>query len=233
MKFIIIGLGNFGGNLSKALIKDGHEVFGIDIDMLKVEKYKEDLTHVISINVNDEASIKHLPLTDTNAVVVAIGEDVGSSVSATALLKKNYKGRIIVRSINEIHTSILEAMGIEEIIKPEKEFAYELAHRINVREALKSMDLPGQYEIIEVKIPPALVGLTLKDVDIKNKFEAHIVTVIKQTPTKNIFGNKIMNASVHGILHSTYVFEADDILLIFGKTKNINNFLEHHGIHTK
>ena len=232
MKFII-RLGNFGGNLSKALIKDGHEVFGIDIDMLKVEKYKEDLTHVISINVNDEASIKHLPLTDTNAVVVAIGEDVGSSVSATALLKKNYKGRIIVRSINEIHTSILEAMGIEEIIKPEKEFAYELAHRINVREALKSMDLPGQYEIIEVKIPPALVGLTLKDVDIKNKFEAHIVTVIKQTPTKNIFGNKIMNASVHGILHSTYVFEADDILLIFGKTKNINNFLEHHGIHTK
>ena len=233
MKFIILGLGNFGGNLAKALIKDGHEVFGVDVDMNKVDKYKDELTHTIAINVNEEASINHMPLTDTDAIVVAIGEDVGSSVSATALLKKNYKGRIIGRSINEIHTSILEAMGIEEIIKPEKEFAYELAHRINVREALKSMDLPGQYEIIEVKIPPQIVGMTLKELDIKNKFEAHIITVIKQTPSKNIFGNKIMNASVHGILHSTYVFEGDDLLLIFGRTKSINNFLEHYGIHTK
>ncbi|MBK8700374.1 MAG: hypothetical protein IPN29_12930 [Saprospiraceae bacterium] len=119
-------------------------------------------------------------------------------------------------------------MGILEIHKPEKEYAFELAHRINVREALKSMDLPGDFEIMEVRIPQSIVGLTLKDIDIKNKFEAHIVTVIKQTPTKNIFGNKIMNAQVFGILHSNYVFEEDDILLIFGKIKNINRFLEYH-----
>lgn len=225
MKFIILGLGNFGSNLSKALIKDGHEVFGVDLDMAKVEKFKEELTHTVAIDVNDEQSINHLPLTDTDVAVVAIGEDMGSSVSATALLKKYFKGRIIARSINEIHTSVLEAMGIQEILKPEEEYAFELAHRINVREALKSMDLPGDFEIMEIRIPKAIVGLTLKDLDIKNKFEAHIVTVIKQTPTKNIFGNQVMNANVFGILHSSYVFEADDILLIFGKIKNINKFL--------
>ncbi len=225
MKFIILGLGNFGSNLSKALIKDGHEVFGVDLNMSKVEKFKEELTHTIAIDVNDEQSINHLPLTDTDVAVVAIGEDMGSSVSATALLKKYFKGRIIARSINEIHTSVLEAMGIQEILKPEEEYAYELAHRINVREALKSMDLPGDFEIMEIRIPKSVVGLTLKDLDIKNKFEAHIVTVIKQTPTKNIFGNQIMSANVFGILHSSYVFEADDILLIFGKIKNINKFL--------
>lgn len=228
MKFIILGLGNFGSNLSKALIKDGHEVFGVDLNMAKVEKFKEELTHTIAIDVNDEQSINHLPLTDTDVAVVAIGEDMGSSVSATALLKKYFKGRIIARSINEIHTSVLEAMGIQEILKPEEEYAYELAHRINVREALKSMDLPGDFEIMEIRIPKSVVGLTLKDLDIKNKFEAHIVTVIKQTPTKNIFGNQIMNANVFGILHSSYVFEADDILLIFGKIKNINKFLNHY-----
>lgn len=228
MKFIILGLGNFGSNLSKALIKDGHEVFGVDLNISKVEKFKEELTHTVAIDVNDEQSINHLPLTDTDVAVVAIGEDVGSSVSATALLKKYFKGRIIARSINEIHTSILEAMGIDEILKPEEEYAYELAHRINVREALKSMDLPGDFEIMEVRIPKPIVGMTLKDLDIKNKFEAHIVTVIKQTPTKNIFGNQVMNANVFGILHSTYMFEADDILLIFGKIKNINRFLAHY-----
>jgi trk system potassium uptake protein TrkA len=64
--------------------------------------------------------------------------------------------------------------------------------------------------------------------DIKNRFEAHIVTVIKQKENKNIFGNTIMDHSVHGILHSTYVFEEDDILLIFGKIKNIDAFLNHY-----
>ncbi|MBK8700373.1 MAG: NAD-binding protein [Saprospiraceae bacterium] len=90
MKFIILGLGNFGSNLAKALIMDGHEVFGVDVNMLKVEKYKEELTHTVAIDVNDEQSLNHLPLTDTDAVVVAIGEDVGSSISATALLKKKF-----------------------------------------------------------------------------------------------------------------------------------------------
>jgi trk system potassium uptake protein len=228
MRFIIIGLGNFGSNLSKALMKDGHEVFGVDISMDKVEKYKDELTHAVGIDVNDEQSILHLPLSDTDVVVVSIGEDVGSSVSATALLKKHFTGRIIARSISSIHTSILEAMGIKEILSPEAEYAYELAHRINLREALKSMDLPGDYEIIEVRSPKQLIGLTLKDIDIKNKFEAHIVTVIKQKEGKNIFGNMVMDQNVHGILHSTYVFEENDILLIFGKIKNIEAFLSHY-----
>ncbi len=230
MKFIIIGLGNFGSNLSKALMRDGHEVFGIDVNMDKVEKYKDELTHTVCIDVNNEQSINHLPITDTDVIVIAIGEDVGSSVSATALLKKNYKGRMICRAINDIHSSVLEAMGIDEIIKPEEEYAFELAHRINVREALKSMDLPGDFEIMEVRLPKDLIGLTLKDVDIKNRFQAHIVTVIKQTPAKNIFGNTIMNYDVHGILHSTYVFEENDILLIFGKIKNINKFLNTYNL---
>jgi trk system potassium uptake protein len=228
MRFIIIGLGNLGSNLSKALIKDGHEVFGVDISIDKVEKYKEELTHTLSIDVNDEQSILHLPLSDTDVVIVSIGEDLGSSVSATALLKKHFNGRIIARSISPIHTSILEAMGIVEILSPEKEYAYELAHRINVREALKSMDLPGGYEIIEVRLPKQLIGLNLKDIDLKNKFEAHIITIIKQSEKKNIFGNKTMELSVHGILHSNYVFEENDILLIFGKIKNITAFLNHY-----
>lgn len=233
MKFIILGLGNFGYNLAKALIIDDNEVFGVDNDFSKVEKYKEELTHTVSIDVTDEQSINHLPLSDADTVIIAIGEDVGASISATALIKKNFQGRIIARSISNIHTSILEAMGIEEILKPEEEYAYELAHRINVREALKSMDLPGEFEIMEVKIPQSIIGMTLKELDIKVSFQAHIVTVIKQTPTKNIFGNTIMSADVFGILHSTYVFEENDILLIFGKIKNINKFLDHYNHKSK
>ncbi len=228
MKFIILGLGNFGSNLAIALMKDGHEVFGVDISLDKVEKYKDDLTHTVAIDVNNEQSIMHLPLTDTDVVVVSIGEDIGSSVSATALLKKHFSGRLISRSISTIHTSILEAMGIAEILCPEAEYAYELAHRINVREALKSMDLPGDYEIIEVRMPKQLIGMTVKEVNVKENFDANIITVIKQTESKNLFGNIVMQPSVYGVLPSSYVFEENDLLLIFGKIKNITSFMNHY-----
>ena len=93
------------------------------------------------------------------------------------------------------------------------------------------MDLPGDFEIMEVRIPKPIVGMTLKDLDIKNKFEAHIVTVIKQTPTKNIFGNQVMNANVFGILHSNLCLEADDILLILVNQKTSTAFLHHYNGH--
>ena len=77
------------------------------------------MTHTVAIDVNDEQSINHLPWYDV--AVVAIGEDMGFSVSATALLKSTLEAESLQRSINEIHTSVLEAMGIEEILKPEEE----------------------------------------------------------------------------------------------------------------
>ena len=50
MKYIIVGLGNFGSSLATKLTSQGHEVIGIDIDMDKVERYKESIrTRFVSI----------------------------------------------------------------------------------------------------------------------------------------------------------------------------------------
>ena len=118
-KIIVIGLGNFGGNLAIALTKDGHEVFGVDKLASKVDAIHHKVQHAVGLDMTDELSIQYLPLEDADIVVIAIGENVGDSVTSTALIKKNFSGRIIVRSLNPIHTTILEAMEIGEIVDPE------------------------------------------------------------------------------------------------------------------
>lgn len=223
---MIIGLGNFGGNLSIALTEDGHEVFGVDKNPAKVEVIQRKIEHVIGLDTSDEASLIHLPLNDTDIVVVAIGENVGASITTTALIKKHFSGRILARSLTPVHKTVLEAMGIVEIIEPEAEYAHDLANRLMVKGALKSMNLHDEFEIVEVKIPPKIVGKTLGDIDIKNKYKAHIVTVIKQIESKNFLGNTIMERKVFGILHSIYCFEASDLLLVFGHKANIDKFIE-------
>jgi|JI8StandDraft_2_1071088.scaffolds.fasta_scaffold93031_1 trk system potassium uptake protein TrkA len=225
-KIIIIGLGNFGGNLATALTEDGHEVFGVDLSPVNVEALQRKIQHAIGLNTTDETAVNHLPLDDSDIVVIAIGEDVGASITTTALIKKHFKGRIIARCLTPVHKSVLEAMQIDEVIEPEAEYAHELANRLMVKGAIKSMDLHGNYEIVEVKIPPKVIGKTLKDLDIKNKYKAHIITVIKQTAMTNFLGSAYSERKVFGILHSVYEFEPDDLLLIFGQKENVDKFIE-------
>ena len=45
MKYIVIGLGNFGASLAQKLTEQGNEVIGIDTNMSKVDTYKEKITH--------------------------------------------------------------------------------------------------------------------------------------------------------------------------------------------
>jgi trk system potassium uptake protein TrkA len=225
-KIIVIGLGNFGGNLAKALTQDGHEVFGIDKNPSRVDMIQQKIPHAIGLDTSDEASLNHMPLDDTDIVVVAIGENVGASITTTALIKKNFNGRIIARSLTPVHKTVLEAMQIDEIIEPEGEYAHELANRLMVKGAVKSMDLHGEFEIVEVKIPSKIVGMTLGELDIKKKYQAHIVTVIKQVERKNYLGSTYLDRNVHGVLHSVYQFESNDLLLVFGKKKDIDKFID-------
>lgn len=225
-KIIIIGLGNFGGNLATALTADGHEVFGVDKNPSKVEAIQKKIEYAVGLDASDESMIHHLPLDDSDIVVIAIGENVGASITATAIIKKHFSGRVIARSLTSVHKTVLQAMKIEEIIEPESEYAHELANRIMVKGAVKSMDLDDGYEIVEILIPPKIVGLTLADLDIKKKYQAHIVTVIKQKEVEGYLGNSMKERQVHGILHSIYQFEKCDLLLMFGTKKNIDRFVE-------
>lgn len=87
MKYIVVGLGNFGASLAEKLTAQGNEVIGIDTRMAKVDLYKERISHTICMDATDEFTVSGLPLKDTDVIVVAIGEDQGANVMATALFK--------------------------------------------------------------------------------------------------------------------------------------------------
>lgn len=86
-------------------------------------------------------------------------------------------------------------MQIDEIIEPEAEYAHELANRIMVKGAIKSMELHGDYEIVSEN-SKKVIGKTLGRLDIKTKHKAHIITVIKQTAKPNYLGTPTMQKSI-------------------------------------
>ena len=85
--FTVIGLGRFGVSASLELIHLGHTVTGVDLDPKIVEKYAEDLTESVICDSSDESVLRELNLCTSEAVLVAIGEDMQSSLLCTLALK--------------------------------------------------------------------------------------------------------------------------------------------------
>jgi trk system potassium uptake protein TrkA len=225
MRVVIVGLGNFGANLGLALIEDGHEVIGVDSRTERVEKYKDELTSTVRLDMTEISSMRYIPWTDTDICVIAIGEDVGASITTIAQIVKVFNGRIIARSISDVHKSVMESMNIKEIVEPESEYAHELAKVIGFNNLIKSMDLPGEYEIAEIQVPSHLIGKSMAEIDSIRKYNVEIITTIRNTEIKNIFGNKSIKPLVTGIMDPDYVFNSIDLIIIFGKNKNIESFI--------
>ena len=119
MKFLIIGLGNFGSTLAQTLTDNGHQVIGIDHDSRKVELIKDRIAFAYIMDATEPLALRSLPLTDMDSVIVAIGQSMEHSLRTVAALKQLNVDNIYARALDTTHKSILEAMNVGKIFIPE------------------------------------------------------------------------------------------------------------------
>ncbi len=224
MKYIIIGLGNFGSTLAMELTAMGHEVIAIDSNLAKVDAYKNHITHTICLDATDQQALLTLPLKETDMVVVGIGEEFGASVMATALFKQLNVKKIIGRAMSPIHQKVLEAIGIDQIVRPEQEAAERLAKRLEMKGVIDSFDLTDDYNIIEATVPARYVGLSILESNIRTEYKVNVLTILRADATKKLW-NKAVRNRVLGVVTPGTRFETNDILVLFGQIKDIERLL--------
>lgn len=225
MKYTIVGMGNFGAFLAQRLTELGHEVVGVDSRPNRIEMIQDKITHAVVLDATDLQAVKNLPMKDCDVVIIAIGEDVGASIMTTAIFKQMNPKRIIGRAINELHETVIRAIGVDEIIHPEEETAQRLAKRLELKGVLDSLEISDDYNIVEVKLPKRYIGLSLIEANIRNEFSLNILSTIKMKEKTNLLGMKSLKKQVTGVIKSDYIFAEEDILLIFGMVKDIHKFL--------
>ncbi len=226
MKYIIIGLGNFGASLAQKLTEQGNEVIGIDTNMSKVDAYKEKISHTICMDATDEFTVSGLPLQETDIIIVAIGEDQGSNLMTTALLKNFEVKRLISRAINPLHEKVLQAIGVDEIVHPEEETAERWAKKLCLSNVVDSFELNDDYSIIEAKVPADYVGKTVREVGFRREFNLLVLTIIKKVEVKSILGKTKTENQIQGVASADNKLEQDDILVIYGSNKDLQVFLK-------
>jgi trk system potassium uptake protein len=225
MKYIIIGLGNFGTALGEKLTQMGHEVIGVDNRMGKVEALKERLTHTICLNCTDNQAVDSLPLRDTDAIIVAIGEDEGANLMTTALMKQLKVKRLISRAISPLHETILAAMGVDEIVHPEEETAIRWAKKLTINGVIDSFELTGHYNIVEAKIPKRYIGKTLEEVGLLRNYGVLVLTTIAVVEEKSLIGKSKKVTKVNEVATSKTVLREGEIMVLYGDISDIQDLL--------
>lgn len=226
MKYIIIGLGNFGSSLGEKLTQSGSEVIGVDINMTKVNAFKEKISHTICMDATDSYTVSGLPLKDTDVVIVAIGEDQGANIMATAVLKKLNTKRLISRAITPLHETVLHAIGVDEIVHPEEETAERWSKKLCFKGVVDSFEVNKMFSIVEVKAKKDMIGKTLEEIKLRSNYNLIVLSIIRNVK-KETFTGKLENfPEVQGIATPQSRIDTDDVLVIFGHNKDIKRLLE-------
>ncbi|MCP4522416.1 MAG: TrkA family potassium uptake protein [Cytophagales bacterium] len=224
-KFAVIGLGLLGTGIAKTLAEKGAEVLAIDNDLDKVEAIKEEVAHAVCLDSTDIKALKAQNVTDTDAVVIAIGHNFEGLLLTAVLLNELKVKRIVARVSNQHQRMILEKVGIEEMFAPDEEVGKTVADMLVNPELHSCLKLPDDYEIIEVDAPKKKIGKTLEELKLRKTYQLNLITIKRQFKEfKN--GQSVKNYHIIGVPTSTTIIEENDVLILLGKTHDVNKFIQ-------
>lgn len=224
MKYLIIGLGNYGSELAEELTQLGHEVIAVDSDENKVEQVKDKVATSFILDASEEQSLSILPLRVVDVVIVAIGENFGASIKVVALLKRKEVKHIYARAVNQVHEAVLEAFNLDKILTPEKTAARDLVHEIDMNINAESFQIDDEYYVVKFDVPKSFVGYRLRDIDLEKEFNLKIISLIKGKQTLNNLGMSILERKVSVSFEENYLLEDKNKLVCYGKYKDFMAF---------
>jgi len=172
----VIGLGRFGRSLALELMANGTEVLGIDANEEIVQSLNAQLTHVVQADTTKEEVLRQLAIPDFDRVVVAIGSDVQSSILTTSLLLRFGIENLWAKAVNDAHGTILEQLGVKNVIYPEKEMGKRVAHL--VRGSMQDyLEIGDNFSIVKMAPPARMVGRSLSESHVRSDLGVTITAV--------------------------------------------------------
>lgn len=175
-QFLVIGLGRFGGALAETLIELGHEVLGVDLSEKPVQRYADELTHVVQCDTTDPEAMAQIGAAEFGTAIVAIGSDVEASILTTSVLADLGVARIVAKAITAAHGKILERVGAHRVIFPERDMGIRVGHSMTGR-ALDYFQLDPGFALVEATAPREIVGKTLAGAEVRRRYGITVVCI--------------------------------------------------------
>ena len=207
--YAVIGLGRFGTRVATSLYEFGEDVLAIDTDAELVNEIADSVTRAAAADAENKNELKRLGVAQCDCAIVAMGSDLASSVLVTMNLKSLGVPYIICKAQNDTHREILEKLGADKVVIPEREMAEKTARSLASPDFLEYIDLSEECGIIEIASPRSWTGKTLKDLNIRSKYGINVIAVKS--------GEKILVS-----VSADYQFKSGDTVVVLGEYSALN-----------
>ena len=176
-QYIVFGLGRFGRSIAETLCQDGSEVLGVDRRMDLVEEVKDKLTHAIQMDAMDRDALKALGIPDFDVAFVTMGSDIRASGTIVLQLKELGARRVIAKAHDEFHGRMLEKLGADQILFPERDMGRRVAHNLVSGSIIDYLELSPDYSMAEIRPKREWIGRTLKDLALRSSMGINVVAI--------------------------------------------------------
>ncbi|GEM_PF-555865 len=223
---VVIGLGAFGISLCKRLVVQGAEVIAVDNDRSRATFLDEESVRIIHADAREKESLAAAGIADVDAGVVAIGEDIESSLIATLQLKELGIPEVYARTVSPAHREILLRIGVppDHILRVEEDAGERLANHLTERDLQELLPLDESYSVSEIPIPEAVIGKSLQELDLRAKYEINVVGIRRVIRIVDEDGAVTGRLSFVLPSASTELQKSDRIIIV-GHRRGIEQFL--------
>ncbi len=176
-QFVVIGLGRFGTSVAKNLSSSGYDVLAIDSRESAVQAIMNDVTHAVQADAREEENLKALGVRNFDVAIVAIGDDLQASILITLMLKELGINYVVAKAQNSLHGKVLEKVGADRIIYPEKDMGARLAHNLVSANVMDFIELSPDYSIAEIKSPTIFVNKSLGELNLRSLYGISVMAI--------------------------------------------------------
>jgi trk system potassium uptake protein TrkA len=216
-RFAVIGLGHFGAYALRTLYDEGKDVIAIDRNAESVREAAEFATEAVTADATDAHALENIGVREVDVAIVSLGERLDVITLAALHLKEMGVPYIAVKALSEEHGRILKAIGVNEVIYPEKDAATRLALRLVRQDVIDYLPLHSGYSIIEIKAPPEFVGKSLRELALRNRLQVQLIAIQRGGDT---------SGELKIVPRAEDVIEEGDLMVILGADRDLDRVRE-------
>jgi trk system potassium uptake protein TrkA len=210
-QYAVIGLGRFGISVARRLHEAGQEVLGIDVNEERIDDAELYVTHAVIADSTDEKALTSIGIRNFDCVIVAIGNDIQSSILTVMILKDLGVKKVIAKALGKLHGKVLDRIGADWIVYPERDMGERVANQLLSPNMLNYIELSKEYNIEEIMIPERMAEKSLKELNIRAKYNVSAIAVFRS-------GNIIISPSPDEII------QKGDLLVMIGNREDLAEF---------
>lgn len=222
----VIGLGSFGYKIATSLASMGTEIIAVDINPSLVEDIKERVQHAVVADSSDEKVLRSIGISEVDAAVNAIGENIEVSIMTTVNLRRLGVSRIIARAVSPTHAEVLREIGASRVVQIEEQMGEQVARSLVASNVLQHINFPTGYTLVEIESPRSFVGKTLKNLKLREKYNTLCAAVQRKIPAIDDKGHSILKREIHPAPDPQDKIHENDILILVGTEEGIKQILE-------